>query len=272
MYYLGVDGGGSGCRAVLADASGRVLGRGAAGPANVFSNPEGALSNVLAATQQAMAGVCEARQVIAALGLAGVNAAGDGIAARLPFAKSLVVPDILAAIKGALGDAPGIVAAIGTGSVFARQLDGQVTSVGGWGLVLGDEGSGAWLGRALCAQALRAADGLAAVTPLLAELETEFGGNAGVLRFAATATPADFATLAPRVVASNDPAAQALMADAVARVAEAIAHLQPADTALPVVFTGGLAPVFAARLSQRWPMTPALGDALDGALWLARAM
>ena len=272
MYYLGVDGGGSGCRAVLADASGRVLGRGSAGPANVFSNPEGALASVLAASAQAMAGICKAHEVFAVLGLAGVNAAGPGIAARLPFARSRVVTDVLAAVKGALRDAPGIVAAIGTGSVFARQLNGEVKSVGGWGLVLGDEGSGAWLGRALCAQALRAADGMAPVTPLLAELETEFGGSIGVVRFAATATPADFAALAPRAVASDDPAAQALMTDAAARVAEAIAHLQPVGAALPVAFTGGLGPAYASRLNQRWPKTRALGDALDGALWLARAL
>lgn len=270
MYYLGVDGGGSGCRAVLADASGRVLGRGAAGPANVFSDPDGALANVLAASAQAMAGVCAAAEVTAVLGLAGVNATGAAIAARLPFAFSRVESDVLIAVRGAMRDAAGIVAAIGTGSVFARQLDGEIRAVGGWGLTLGDEGSGAWLGRSVCARALRAEDGLAPQTPLLAGIVTELGGASGVVHFAATATPADFAALAPRIVQGDDPAAVALMAEAVALVAASIDFLQRAGEPLPVVFLGGLGPAYAARIGARWPRALALGDGLDGALWLAR--
>ncbi|WP_372840053.1 BadF/BadG/BcrA/BcrD ATPase family protein, partial [Phaeovulum sp.] len=211
MYYLGVDGGGSGCRAVLADATGQILGRGAAGPANVFSNPQGALENVLTASAQAMAGVCAPAEVIAALGLAGVNVAGDGLAQELPFARARIESDVVIAIKGALGDAPGIVATIGTGSVFARQQGSELRVIGGWGLTLGDEGSGAWLGRALCARALLAIDGFTEKTPLLAELVTDFGGPQGIVGFAARATPADFAALAPRVAGLDDPAALALM-------------------------------------------------------------
>lgn len=270
MYYLGLDGGGSGCRAVLTDVTGAVLGRGGAGPANVFSNPEGALANVLAASAQAMAGVCEAREVVAVLGLAGVTVAGAGIAARLPFARARVETDVLTAVKGALRDTPGIVAALGTGAVFARQTETGLRVIGGWGLTLGDEGSGAWLGRGLCARALRAVDGLAANTRLLAEIVSETGGPAGVVRFATSATPADFAELAPRVAASNDPAARALMKAAEAHVAEAIDLLQPEGAPLPVVFLGGLGPAYAARLNARWPRAEPLGDGLDGALWLAR--
>ena len=268
MYFLGVDGGGSGCRAVLADASGRVLGRGAAGPANVFSSPEGARANVIAASAQAMAGVCAPSEVVAVLGLAGVNVAGDTIAAGLPFARVRMLSDVETAVAGAFGDADGIVAALGTGSVFARQMAGEVRVVGGWGIALGDEGGGAWLGRALCAKALRAMDGLAPNTPLLAELVTEMGGAAGLVRFAATAAPTDFAALAPRVVASRDPAALALMGEAEARVAEAISVLQPA-LPLPVVFLGGLGPTYGARIGARWPSAKARGDGLTGALWLA---
>lgn len=269
MYYLGVDGGGSGCRAVLADAAGRILGRGAAGPANVFSNPEGAQANVLAASAQAMAGVCGANEVVAALGLAGVNVAGAGLAQKLPFARSRVETDVVIALKGALGDAPGIVATIGTGSVFARQQGGELRVIGGWGLTLGDEGGGAWLGRALCAQALSAADGLAENTPFLAEIVTDLGGPAGVVRFAAQATPADFAALAPRITNSDDTAALRLLELATEKVAAAIALLQPRAGSLPVVFLGGLGACYAARLSGRWPIGAPLGDALDGALRLA---
>ena len=52
--YLGVDGGGTGCRAAVCDATGRILGEGAAGSANIWTDPEGALVNILAASRQAL--------------------------------------------------------------------------------------------------------------------------------------------------------------------------------------------------------------------------
>ncbi|PKP70116.1 MAG: ATPase [Alphaproteobacteria bacterium HGW-Alphaproteobacteria-4] len=269
MYFLGMDGGGSGCRAVLSDASGRVLGRGTAGPSNVFSDPNGALVNVLSAAQKAMGGICSSDEVVAVLGLAGANVAGDGIAANLPFARVRVLGDIETAVAGALGDADGIVVALGTGSVFARQRAGEVRAIGGWGLTLGDEGSGAWMGRALCARALKAVDGFFEMSPLLAGLVTEIGSAAAIVRFAARATPADFAALAPRVLGADDPAAAALMAEAASAVSAAIALLQPSDGALPVVYLGGLGSIFAARLGAHWPQRAPLGDGLSGALWLA---
>ena len=63
------------------------------------------------------------------------------------------------ALKGALGDDDGITAAIGTGSVFGAQRAGAVRMIGGWGFQLGDHGSGAVMGRSLCARALLAHDG-----------------------------------------------------------------------------------------------------------------
>ncbi|MDP3862125.1 MAG: BadF/BadG/BcrA/BcrD ATPase family protein [Phaeovulum sp.] len=271
MFYLGIDGGGSGCRAVLADASGRVLGRGIAGPANVCTDAEAALANVLVASAQAMAGVCVPAEVVAVLGLAGANVAAGVLAARLPFARVRIESDVLTSVKGAFHDDAGIVAVLGTGSVFARQMGGEIRSAGGWGLILGDEGGGAWLGRALLARALRAVDGHTPQTPLLAGIVTEFGSSAGVVQFAAQATPAEFAALAPRLVESDDAAAQALMREADTEVAAAIELLQPPAGRLPVAFLGGLGPIFAARLGGRWPRAESLGDALAGALWLARA-
>jgi len=298
--YLGIDGGGTGCRAVVADASGRVLGQGAAGPANIASDPEGAGRNILAAAVQAMAAAVgeaavarEWPRVQAGLGLAGANAAGasDRLRQALPFGRMRIETDALTAVKGALGHGDGIVAAIGTGSVFARQRDGAVRQIGGWGLVLGDEGSGAVLGRAILARALRAADGFVALTPLLMQLLAEHGGEAGLVRFALAARPVDFAALVPRLLGSDDPAACAVLDIATAEVAAYVDHLQAdplqadllqadplqadplqADRALPVVFIGGLGPTYAQRLAGRWPVRAPLGTALDGALMLARDM
>jgi glucosamine kinase len=271
--YLGIDGGGTGCRAAVADARGRVLGAAEAGPANIASDPAGSAANILRAARAALqaAGGGDMADLRAGLGLAGANAAGAPERLRdvLPFARVRVVTDAITAVKGALGAEDGIVAAVGTGSVFAVQRAGSIRQIGGRGLLLGDEGSGAWIGRALLSRALRAEDGFVPVTPLLAAIIAELGGPDGVVAFSLTARPADYAAFAPRVLADPDPAARAVMEQAIADVRDSIDVLQ-AGAAMPVVFLGGLGPAFAARLSGRWPVMPARGTALDGALMLAR--
>ncbi|MBC2836191.1 BadF/BadG/BcrA/BcrD ATPase family protein [Paragemmobacter straminiformis] len=268
--FLGIDGGGTGCRAAVADASGRILGRGEAGPANIASDPATATTNILTASKAALAAAGGGSIRSAALGLAGANAAGAAhrLQDALPFARLTVVTDAVTAVKGALGAQDGVVAALGTGSVFASQQNGRLCQIGGYGLALGDEGSGAWLGRALLSRCLRALDGFTPMTPLLRAVLAEHGGADAIVAFSLAARPADFATLAPRLVGSADPAAQAIMAQATADIAASIARLQPPEP-LAVTFLGGLGPAFAARLPQ-WPQRAALGTALDGALLLAR--
>ncbi len=275
MFILGVDGGGTGCRAALADASGRIIARGEAGPANIATDPELARRNILIALRQVLGDAVPDAEVSAVLGLAGANLPERAawLAERLPFGRVQVVSDARIAVKGALGDDDGIVAALGTGSVFASQRDGQMRIIGGWGFLLGDEGSGAWIGRALLMQTLRAEDGFVPMTPFLRAVLDERGGAAAVVDFGKTAQPSDFAAYAPQVLRAaeaGDPAAQAVLGAATDEVAAAIALLQQAGRALPVVFLGGLGPTFAARTQSLWQVLPAKGTALDGALWLAR--
>ncbi|SDE23094.1 glucosamine kinase [Paracoccus isoporae] len=274
VFYLGIDGGGTGCRAAVADADGRILGRGTGGPANINTNVESAAENILAATAEALRGTdIPASDLVATLGLAGgaMQVARDRLMTLLPFAQAQIVNDGMAAARGALGQDDGILAAIGTGSVYAEQRGGEIRQAGGRGFLLGDEASGAVLGRTLLAEALRAADGFAEMTPLLAEVLEECGGIQGIIGFSNTARPVDYGAHAPRVVASDDPAARRIFDDAVAQVRHAIASLQRGDR-LPVVFVGGLGARYAARLSGEWPVHEARGNAVDGALDMARQM
>lgn len=279
--HLGVDGGGTGCRAAVADAAGRVLGRGSGGPANIWTDPEGALANILAAAREALEAAApraDPGDVAAVLGLAGANAAGatERLAPRLPFGRLRIVSDAVTAIRGALGRGDGVTAALGTGSVFGSQRRGLVRTIGGWGFQLGDHAGGAALGRAVAVQALLAQDGEAAMTPLLAGLLDEHGGPAGIVAWGAGARPADFARLVPRLLAAEacgDPAARAILTQAEAQVARAV-DLLMADGPVPLCFLGGLGPVFAVRLERRYGalIRPARGAGLDGALAMAREL
>ena len=272
-FFLGIDGGGSGCRAALADADGRIMGQGQAGPANINTDVEGAAVSILAATAEALEGTgADPRDLIATLGLAGgtIAAATERVAGLLPFARMQIVNDGVTAARGALGPQDGILAAMGTGSVFAVQRGGALRQVGGRGFLMGDEGSGAVLGRALLSRAMRAEDGFADMTPLLQQVLEEFGGIEGIIRFGNGAAPADFARLAPRIAAGTDPAARQVFDAAVAEVRHILAVLQ-AEPPLPVVFVGGLGPAYAARLTD-WPQRPAIGSGVDGALLMARQM
>ena len=274
QLFLGIDGGGTGCRAALADAAGHVLGRGMGGPANISVDTDAALASILAATRAALSEAGQDRadlgQLNAALGLAGANVpeAAARLAAALPFAQSRIVSDSMTATIGALRGEDGIVAAIGTGSVFGVARNGGFRSYGGHGFVLGDEGSGAVLGRALLAEALRATDGFAPMTRLLKQVLDELGGPAGVIAFSLSARPADFARYAPRMLGGDDPAGEALFSASLSQIAAMIDHLQ-GDVPLPVVFLGGLGEAYAARLAGRWDIRAAKGAGLDGAVLLA---
>jgi glucosamine kinase len=127
-YILGIDGGGTSCRAAVADAKGRILGRGKSGAANILTDPDNALIHIVgaatAAFEEANIASSKIGSASALLGLAGSNV-GDAVhyvKERLPFAKADIESDGLIALQGALGDSDGAVAILGTGSIYiARQ-------------------------------------------------------------------------------------------------------------------------------------------------------
>lgn len=273
---LGIDGGGTGCRAAIADDTGRVLARANGDAANIASDPERARANIIEVAGRVMAMAGCQRIDAAGLGLAGANAAGasrvvDGI---LPTDRLRLETDAVTATLGALGPRDGIVAAIGTGAVYARRRGADFRQAGGYGLVLGDEGSGAWLGREALSAALQADDGLLPMTPWLSAMIARHGGIGGVIAFAQKASPADFAALAPEIISDSgrDEATRRLVTRAEGRVAAAIAALQSGAADLPVVFIGGLGRFYAHRLQGRFQTVDPTGEPLDGALALARSL
>ncbi len=277
--YLGIDGGGTGCRAAVADADGAILGRGAGGAANVFSDPEGARASVLAAAGTALEAAgrpAALGDLVAVLGLAGANVQANAarLEAGLPFARVRVVSDAAISVRGALGSGDGVTAALGTGSVFASQRAGAIRFIGGWGFLLGDHASGARIGRSLLETALLAHDGLTPGAPLLGAVIAEAGGPEALVSWARTAPPAAFAGFVPRILAAaeaGEPPAAAILSQADADIVAAVDRLMQ-DGPAPLCFLGGLGPVFERRLAGRYGalIRPARGAALDGALAMAR--
>lgn len=281
--FLGVDGGGTQCRARLADRSGRLLGEGTSGPANIRLGLDAGFASVLDAARQCLA---EARlgehaigRIAACLALAGATEPTELAAARsrrLPFSHTVIVSDAHAACVGAHRGNDGGVIIAGTGSVGWAIVGGRQHRVGGWGLMLSDEGSGAWLGREAMRRALWAHDGRVAPTALLRRLFDEFGADPyAIVRWAANAQPAEFGRLAPLVVehaARQDPAAVELMRRAAGYIDVLAARLL-ALGAERFALVGGLAPHLEERLAPatRQHLVKPEGDALDGALQLARA-
>jgi glucosamine kinase len=282
-FLLGVDGGGTQCRARLADRAGTILGQGVAGPANVRLGLETSLAAVLGAARQciAEAGFGEAAwaRTTACLALAGATEPRELAAAQahpLPFRHSMITTDAHAACAGAHRERDGGVVIVGTGSIGWAIVDGRQYRVGGWGLPLGDEGSGAWLGREAMRRVLRAYDGRAVWTPLLTRLFEAFDADPhAIVRWAATARPGDFGALAPIVVehAAPDDAAATLLIHEAAQHIAALATRLVGLGADRLALSGGLARALEPWLppEMRADLVPPAGDALSGALQLAQA-
>jgi glucosamine kinase len=265
---IGIDGGGSSCRFALLRGAERL--EVAGGPANVHSDREGALRTLRTGLGELARRTGEdlVRARLHA-GLAGIMTEEDArqVAAALPVDRIRVTDDRPTTMRGALGAGDGTVAAIGTGSFFGRQAGGSRRFIGGWGYQLGDEASGAWLGRRLLTAVLHAEDGLIAATPLTRELRARLGGPPGIVAFAKDARPADMAALVADLMAQrDDPVATDLLRDGAQWIARAISALGWAEGER-LCLLGGLGPQYAPLLGA--PVSLPLGTALDGALALA---
>lgn len=277
---IGVDGGGTGCRAAVAGRDGRILATGAGGAANVLTDRAGALKSIRTAIDAAIAAAGLSKDTLqragVLLGLAGSNVGdtADFVEAALPAGRVAVVSDGLIALEGAIGNGDGAVAILGTGSIFFARQGETVRSYGGWGFIIGDFGSGASLGRAALAATLLAHDRIIPASPLTLRLIAEFGGVPGpMVEFARTASPGDFGRFAPAVFAAAE-AGDAVGLDIVRKAAAAVDLALDrivADGAERIALLGGLAPLYPAYLDARLHsrLVAARDNALAGAVALA---
>lgn len=172
-YFLGIDGGGSHCEAVVVDESFRVLGRGQSGAGNHYA--VGAEAAARHCGEAAQCAIEVARDdsdfrnaAISAwgLGLAGVRRENDAAKMRAALEKVLgncafvLDHDAAAAHSGAFAGGAGILLSAGTGAIaFGIDENGERFFADGWGPILGDEGGGYWIGQEALKAICRAQDG-----------------------------------------------------------------------------------------------------------------
>jgi len=280
-FLIGVDGGGTGTRVVLGDAQGRELAQAASGPSGLGLGIALAWQSIQAACGDAFerAGITpDWSRCVLGCGLAGVNNR-DWLAAFYAQAPKLaglaVESDAYTTLLGAHGGAPGVIVALGTGSVAASLAsDGEYRMASGYGFPSGDEASGAWLGLRLIVHAQQALDGRVPHDDLVEALLLHTGAQDrdSLVVWLCAANQTAYARLAPIAIEYRaHPFASQLLGAAGVEVGKIIAALDVTGT-LPVALCGGLgAPLreYVPRIYQARLREP-LTDSAHGGLQLAR--
>jgi glucosamine kinase len=256
---------------------GNLLGEGCSGPANIHLDLDLAKESVRAASRAAVraAGLDERvlHRAHAGLGLAGagLKSACEQLRAGLSsFASTVVATDAYIAWLGAHQGGDGGIVILGTGSCGLAIVDGQRIEVGGWGAEISDEAGGEALRRTLWTF-----DGRAERSKLSELILDRYRHDPSrIVSFATSATPAQYAELAPLVfeyASRKDPLAVELVqeaADAAVRIIDRLI----AGGASAISLIGGIAEPLRPWLPSRLHnfLSAPQSDPLDGAIFMAR--
>jgi len=258
--FLGLDGGQSGTRVLIANAAGQILGKGAAGPANCAGGAAGREKLIQAVNDAAGEALRElgrtlesTRFAAACCGMSGgPDDKRDIFAALLPADKLEIVTDAEIALWGATGGEPGIVVIAGTGSIaFGENTQGETARAGGWGYIFGDDGGAFGIVRQALRAALRHEEGWGPATLLHRLLLAECAASSAnelMHRFYTDEYPRDkiaaLAPLATKAAAEGDESAQQILSDAAGQLAGLASAVQrqlfPGEAAVTVATVGGV--------------------------------
>lgn len=282
LYYIGIDGGGTRCRARLRNRAGHVLGEGTGGASNIRLGLGPVWRNIMMAVDQALHQAelthADLPDIHIGLGLAGIASATSAqvtIDSGPRFGAIYASSDAHTACLGAFSGRDGAILITGTGSAGYVLSGGIGAAIGGWGFEVGDDGSAAGLGRAALRAALRSHDQIAPATPMTREIIAELGGHtADVIAFVTTATPSDFGAFAPmimRYAMAGDTVAIRLVQDVADEIGRYVARLRDMS-ASRIALVGGMAEPITPWLNpavRELLIEPEL-DAVEGAILLAQ--
>lgn len=288
--WIGIDGGGTRATAVALDEAGEVLSRVEGGAALVDPvHPLSGIEDLRALVGRAIAdaggtgapeGLCCA---LAGAGRVSVRETLTDELGRLGIAKHVcVISDAAAAMHDAFGTGAGVLLIAGTGSVaWARTPEGRTARAGGWGTLLGDEGSGYALGLAALRAVVRASDGREKPTSLTARVLDATGSPVAgeLIAWTAASEKGGIASLAPIVTdeaSGGDATARRIVEQAAAELAQQVLAVvndtRPWSVPVPVAFTGGLIAPGGSMRDAAWRALQALPysfrlttDPIDGA-------
>ena len=279
MHFLGIDGGGSRCRARIRDAAGRLLGEAVGGASNIYQDFDGAIAMIASTGREAArAAGLRTEDLHAGLGLAGIvtSVGAEKVdASHLPFASVVTDNDAYAACMGAFAGRDGGIVIAGTGSIGFALIGGQRHMVGGWGFQLGDHGSGAWVGHHAVRRAALAIDGLLQPTQLINDVLDRAGRTRFDLsRWSERAKPKDYAEMAPLVftaAARGDVVGMTIVIEGAAAISN-LGRALLARGAGRVCLLGGLGAVYPPYLDAdvKAALAAPQADAMDGAIMMAR--
>ena len=260
--FLAVDAGGTSTRAVVVDTSGRTYGYGRAGSGNpTAAGIRPAAEAIGYAAERAMRDRAGPGQpTLALIAMAGEKTADfrDQVVGRLAalgLSEVVLDHDLLGIFHSGTAASDGYALIAGTGAVAARVRGGRLDRVvGGKGWLLGDAGSGFWIGHAVARAVVASLDGQAqgtALTGLVLQklgIEADVGtlaGRAEALRQLVSAVyarpPVSLAEFAPLAFeAHDDRVARPILVDASAALADLLSAVRAPDLAGPVVVGGSV--------------------------------
>jgi len=261
LYFIGIDGGGTKCRARLEDASGALLGEGVSGPANIMRDCTLATSSILDAVSKAIAQSSmpiKMDQCVVGAGLAGANISHARQACEAwahPFASLQLLSDLHAACIGAHNGREGAALIIGTGSSGTHWKNGVFHDVGGHGFPVGDIASGAWLGLKAVQHTLLCFDGLAPADRLFDAICDKLNAKKAedVVCACAAFNTHHYASLVEAMLPllyTNEESVVGFFEEG-ANYVERVATRLLSDNQAPLAMIGGLSDIYASKFSSQ---------------------
>ncbi|MBC7004376.1 N-acetylglucosamine kinase [Photobacterium sp. BZF1] len=281
-YYVGVDGGGTSCRARITDINGHILGEAKTGSANILLGADIAMASIIdaIATAATIAGLNEESYSAMSVGLALAGAEQQSawyefMAQPHPFGAVTLNTDAYGACLGAWGGGDGAILIAGTGSCGILLKDSEQHVVGGREFPISDQGGGAVMGLRLIQQTLLAHDGIRPITPLAEHVLSHFNHDIdAIVSWSKSARPCDYGQFSPAIFAEayrGDSLGIELLNQTAADIEmwmKALVKRGAEQICLMGSIAERIQPWLIPPMQQR-VATPK-GDAMDGALAMAR--